>query len=57
MAAATNSYTGGDGGHAVVEAIQKGIFPSGQVSLAPSQEKAEEMLRLCEAHGLTGEFA
>ena len=34
------------------ESLEKGISPQGQVTLAPTKAKAEEMERLAVAHGL-----
>ena len=39
------------------DSLEKGIAPQGQITLAPTMFKAEEMERLAVAHGLKCEFA
>jgi hypothetical protein len=41
----------------VIQSLEKGVFPSDQIGLAPSRDEAEEITRLRHAHQLKGEFA
>ena len=43
-------------GNTLIQSLEKGVFPAGQISLAPSRDTAEESVRLRTAHNLKSEL-